>query len=237
MSKRMTKEEWRRRKRRKKILFRIFAITVILAAIITPLYVMCRLLIGKQEKGEVKEETITHALSNGEEVKLDYLTPNPYSRPQEKLKKIKGVVVHYTANPGTTAENNRNYFEGLAESGATSASSHFIIGLEGEIIQCIPLNEISYASNNRNNDTVAIECCHPDETGKFNEATYQSLVCVTAALYIEYGLEREDIIRHYDVTGKLCPLYYVEHEDEWESFKDDVMKEVKRMQAEPAEAE
>ena len=34
---------------------------------------------------------------------------------------------------------------------------------------------------------------------------------------------REHIIRHYDVTGKECPLYYVEHEDKWEEFRDDVM--------------
>ena len=30
------------------------------------------------------------------------------------------------------------------------------------------------------------------------------------------------MIRHYDVTGKNCPKYFVEHEDEWEQFKKDV---------------
>ncbi|HWT76315.1 MAG TPA: peptidoglycan recognition family protein, partial [Mobilitalea sp.] len=168
-------------------------------------------------------------LSNGEVIQIHYLTPNPYSRPQTKLRRVKGVVVHYTANPGTSADNNRSYFEGLKTKKTTYASSHFIIGLEGEVIQCIPLTEESYASNDRNNDTISIECCHPDETGAFNQETYDSLVALTAALCIEYNLESEDVIRHYDVTGKLCPLYYVEHEDAWITFKSDVMNKVETL--------
>ena len=104
---------------------------------------------------------------------LDY---NEYSRPGTALEKVNGIVVHYTANPGTTAQQNRDYFEGLAQSGETHASSHFVIGISGEIIQCIPCNEIAYASNDRNSDTVSIECCIPDDTGKFTDATYGSLV-------------------------------------------------------------
>lgn len=110
------------------------------------------------------------------------LTPNEYSRPQIPLKKVNSVVVHYTANPGTSAEANRNYFENLRINKTTSASSHFVIGLEGEIVQCIPLDEISYASNDRNIDTISIECCHPDETGKFNDKTYESLVALLSWL-------------------------------------------------------
>ena len=98
-------------------------------------------------------------------VQADLLTVNPWSRPGTPLEKIDGIVIHYVGNPGTTAKANRNYFESLS-SGETEtyASSHFIVGLEGEVIQCIPLTEIAYASNIRNEDTVAIEVCHPDET-------------------------------------------------------------------------
>ncbi len=151
-----------------------------------------------------------------------YLTKNKYSRPGKRLRRVKGIVVHYTANPGTSAKNNRNYFEGLKDTKETYASSHYVIGLDGEVIQCIPLNEISYASNNRNKDTISIECCHPDETGKFNKETYQSLVRLVAWLCGEYNLKKDDIIRHYDVTGKLCPKYFVDNEDAWYQFKDDV---------------
>ena len=146
---------------------------------------------------------------------------------QKEEKEVNAIVVHYVGNPGTTAAQNRSYFENLKDTHATSASSHYIIGLEGEIIQCVPLNEISYASNNRNKDTIAIECCHPDETGQFTTATYKSLVKLVAALCRTYDLDPETgIIRHYDVTGKYCPLYYVNHEDEWYGFKLDVKAEL-----------
>ncbi len=156
------------------------------------------------------------------EILEEYLTVNEYSRPGISLPKVKGIVIHYTANPGTGAEANRNYFEGLKDSHDTKASSHYIVGLDGEIIQCIPTSEIAYASNDRNTDTISIECCHPDETGVFDPSTYQSLVHLTAWLCGQYDLTTEDVIRHYDVTGKNCPKYYVEHPEAWEQFLADV---------------
>ena len=175
-----------------------------------------------------KEETTTEdPFLLSDEVIKNYLTPNEYSRPGKELKEVNAIVVHYVGNPGTTAAQNRSYFENLKDTHATSASSHYIIGMEGEIIQCVPLNEISYASNNRNKDTIAIECCHQDETGQFTTATYKSLVKLVAALCRTYDLDPETgIIRHYDVTGKYCPLYYVNHEDEWYGFKLDVKAEL-----------
>lgn len=162
-------------------------------------------------------------LLDGLEIKEMFLTPNEYSRPQVELPEVKGVAIHYVGNPGTTAESNRNYFNRLADTHETSASSHFVIGLEGEVIQCIPLDEIAYATKQANFYTISIECCHPDSTGKFNEATYNSLIKLTAWLCDTYGLDRDDIMRHYDVTGKECPLYYVKNENDWEKLRDDVI--------------
>ena len=153
---------------------------------------------------------------------VELLTPNPYSRSQEKTDKITGIVIHYTANPGATAIGNRNYFEGLKDSHETKASSNFVVGLNGEIVQCIPTWEVAYASNDRNYDTVSIECCHPDATGKFNDATYRSMVQLTAWLCLKFNLTEEDVIRHYDVTGKICPKYFVENEGAWDQFRKDV---------------
>lgn len=158
-----------------------------------------------------------------EYVSYEPIVKNEYSRPGTYLSEVNGVVVHYVANPSTTAAQNRSYFNGLAISGATWASSHFIVGLEGEVLQLIPLDEIAYASNDRNSDTVSIECCHPDADGKFTGDTYSSLVKLTSDLCSEFSLDPfKDVIRHYDVTGKMCPLYFVEHEDEWRSFLADV---------------
>ena len=96
-------------------------------------------------------------------------------------------------------------------------------------MQCIPTTEIAYASNNRNADTISIECCHPDDTGAFNTATYQSMVQLTAWLCNRFGLTGQDVIRHYDVTGKICPKYFVEHEDAWEQFKADVQQQIEAL--------
>lgn len=156
------------------------------------------------------------------EIDVQLLTNNEYSRPGIAIDQVAGIVVHYTANPGSSAQANRNYFEGLKDSGERKASSHFVIGLDGEIIQCIPSSEISYASNDRNKDTLSIECCHPDESGAFNSATYTSLVQLVAWLCKRFDLEAADVIRHYDVTGKICPKYFVDHEDAWEQFRQDI---------------
>ena len=165
-----------------------------------------------------------------EYMEKDYLTVNPYSRPGDALEKIDGVVIHYVGNPGTTARANRNYFESLSsgEEG-TYASSHFIVGLDGEVIQCVPLTEVAYASNTRNDDTVSIEVCHPDETGEFSPVTYARTVELTAWLCRAFRLDPEtDVIRHYDVTGKECPRYYVEHPEAWDAFRADVAAETER---------
>ena len=45
-----------------------------------------------------------------EYVKVDLLTPNPYSRPQKPLEEIRGIVVHYVANPCSTARENTELF-------------------------------------------------------------------------------------------------------------------------------
>ena len=163
-------------------------------------------------------------------VEQDYLTVNEWSRPGTELEQIDGVVIHYVGNPGTTAHANRNYFESLSSGQeGTYASSHFIVGLEGEVIQCIPLTEVAYASNERNADTVSIEVCHPDETGAFSPVTYDRVVELTAWLCREFKLDPEtDVIRHYDVTGKECPRYYVEHPEAWDAFRADVASEMKR---------
>lgn len=144
------------------------------------------------------------------------------SRRGEKLEDIQNIVIHYVGNPGSTAQQNHDWYANPE----SEVSSHFLIGLEGEVIQCIPLNEFSSASNHRNRDTISIEVCHPDESGKFSDASYSSLVRLTAWLLDISGLEPEDVIRHYDVTGKECPRYFVLNEDSWHAFLADVAQAV-----------
>lgn len=152
----------------------------------------------------------------------DFLTVNEYSRPGDPLTEVNNIFVHYTANPGTSAAQNRSYFEQLKDNHERSASAHFIIGYNGEIIQCVPLDEIAYAVQTRNEDSISIECCYKADNGQFTQETYDSLIRLLSWLIDAYELEPEDILRHYDCGGKKCPIYYTEHEDAWEQLKEDV---------------
>ena len=221
------RRERRRKRRKQQIIFRAVTFTVFFLVLL--LIVM---LVRKVADKSAAEETMVSEpvkyVEESPDFAVELLSVNEYSRPGTELSQVNGIVVHYTANPGTTAEQNRSYFESLAETGETHASSHFIIGISGEIIQCIPCNEISYASNDRNSDTISSECCHPDETGTFYDSTYESLVELCAYFCTEFKLKPEDVIRHYDVTGKICPKYFVDHEDAWDQFHKDVEQAMKK---------
>lgn len=155
----------------------------------------------------------------------DFLTVNRYSRPGIGLSSSpQYIVVHYTANPGSTGWDNRNYFENLKDTGETFASAQFVIGLDGQIIQCVPCNEMAYCSNSYNEFCISIEMCHPDDTGNFNDETYNSCVYLVAHLMNYYHLDMDHLIRHYDVTGKNCPKYFVENPERWDMFKEFVEK-------------
>jgi len=168
------------------------------------------------------------------EIKNALLTISNYNRPGTKRTRTTAVACHYIGNPGTSAQANRNYFESLRTEGpakeakgqaATKASCHYIIGLQGEILQLIPEDEISWCTNQANSYTISIEACHPDSTGKFNAATYQSYVELCADLCVRWDLDpvAGGLIRHYDVTGKNCPLYFVSNKAAWDQFQWDVL--------------
>jgi N-acetylmuramoyl-L-alanine amidase len=184
-----------------------------------------------------------------------YLTRNIFSRPGTPLGKARGIVVHWTANPGTSAIANRNYFENLknqpqATAGqrnkARYASAHFIIGLEGEVIQCLLETETAYhvgavrysplalqrLSAYPNSCTLGIELCHPVELdeagnkikdsalwrGEFLPQTLEAAIRLIKELLERYSLGKEDVYRHYDITGKDCPRYFVSRKDKWDTF-------------------
>ena len=148
----------------------------------------------------------------------------------------KGICVHYVGNPGSTAENNRRWFENGA--GGAGTSAHYIIGLEGEILLLIPENERamhagkSYGkawdetAKTNNAYYIGIECCHPSASGEFNALTYQSLIWLCGEICKRYGFDPEkQVVRHYDITGKSCPLFYRNNETAWVTLKNDIKNE------------
>ena len=142
-----------RRNRRKKV--RIQRIMLLGTVVLTA----CLIAVGGTRIGAAMEERRLLEARNESFVgappfDVELLDVNEYSRPGISLEQINGIVIHYTANPGSTAQNNRDYFEGLKDSHETKVSSHFVVGIEGEIVQCIPSSEIAYASNSRKSDNL-----------------------------------------------------------------------------------
>ena len=161
-----------------------------------------------------------------------YLTHN---RPKTRRSRTTAIAVHWVANPNSTAMANRNYFNTTSR----AVSSNYIIGLQGEILCCIPDEETSWCTNEANSYTVSVECCHPDWTGCFTGKTYTSLVKLTARLCQKYHLDPQNggVIRHYDVTRKICPKWFVpasrggsdtNDERHWKQFLHDVAQQMQR---------
>ena len=157
------------------------------------------------------------------EIKDMLITPNKWSRPQTKIGTIKNIVVHWIGNAGSTAENNAKYFDSLKDGRGTYASSHYIIGNDGVVIRCVPENEVAYHASSANNYSIGIEVCHPDNTGEYTDLAYNALIELLVDLCERYKLEpTQAIIRHYDVTGKDCPRYYVKNVKAWKKIKQEV---------------
>ena len=173
------------------------------------------------------------------QIKEMFITPNPYSRPKKKIGKVKNIVIHWIGNAGTTAENNAKYFDGLKVGKRNStgeyiyASSHYIIGNDGVVVRCVPENEVAYHASDANSYSIGVEVCHPDWSGKPTQKAHESLVSLLVELCKKYKLEpTRAIIRHYDVTGKTCPKYYVEDVGAFKKLKEEVkgkMKEDKEL--------
>ena len=242
---RLARAERQRRRRRARIR-RYIRVTLLSAAILVGIVALTKLL--KVPAGTAEASTPMEAIDMAQQVGKgienttgtgiqglpaeiyaahpdwteDFLTVNEYSRPGDPLTEVNNIFVHYTANPGTSAAQNRSYFEQLKDNHERSASAHFIIGYNGEILQCVPLDEIAYAVQTRNEDSISIECCYKADNGQFTRETYDSLIRLLKWLIDAYDLQPDDILRHYDCGGKKCPIYYTEHEDAWERLKEDV---------------
>ncbi|MFD2868015.1 N-acetylmuramoyl-L-alanine amidase [Kurthia populi] len=171
-------------------------------------------------------------------LKNEHITVNKYTRPGAKRGSTKGIILHYTANPGASADNHRRYFGNGG--GGRYAGAHIFIDSK-ESLCIVPLNEVCYHANdvqkyvggkayrgasgklgaNANLSTIGIEMCI-EKDGTIAAATFNQAVEVTADLCKTYKLDTDDLYRHYDVTGKNCPAPWVSKSSEWTRFKNAV---------------
>lgn len=175
----------------------------------------------------------------------NYITPNKYSRPEHPIIPWY-IVLHYTESPGATAKNIRDYFESLKDQNETFASAHVAID-DRDTIFIIPETEMAYNCGaltyplNKealfgkaypNAYTLSIELCHTYKDGIFSEDTLYQAKLLCAQWCRQYKLNpMKHIIRHYDVTWKNCPKYFVENINAFFNFKvsvDKIIQEAKK---------
>ncbi len=219
----MSRAEWRRRKRRKAMIIRI-SVFGVLALLLAGIAFGCVMLYRELF---MHEQLGTLSSAGDQEILNRLLEVSEYSRPGARMAKrdTKGIVIHCVDNAGTNAMEQRNYYNSLKTTKANHLSSHFIVDLDGKIVQCIPVNEQALASGARNADTLAIEFCYENESGEPGKFTYASLVKLTATLMARYGISADSIYRHSDISSFAectCPKWF-EDDQKWNEFKTAVM--------------
>ena len=149
---------------------------------------------------------------------------------------IKYLVLHYTANNGDTALSNCKYFS----SANRNASAHYFVDEKGIYRSVRDMNVAWHCGSMngykhkycRNTNSIGIEMCSRiDSNGKFyiKEETIANAIELTKFLMEKYDIPVDNVIRHYDVTGKMCPKPFVEDEKLWLDFKERLEEEeVKR---------
>jgi len=149
---------------------------------------------------------------------------------------VEYLVVHYVGAAGS-ARNNAVYYGSTPGIGA---SAHYFVGHAGEgaaVWASVPEGDTAwhcgttgryYHDSCRNGNSIGVElCCHSREDGSwyFDEETVTAAVELCRDIVERYGIDREHVLRHYDVTHKVCPAPFVADEGAWEAFRGRVFEE------------
>lgn len=143
-----------------------------------------------------------------------------YTPRQGQGREIRYIVVHYTANSGDTARNNLDYFARTK----TGTSAHYFVD-ENEVCQSVQDTDVAWhcGSKNprhpycRNANSIGVEMC--DSVGAVPVATRARTAAFVRELMDKYGVPVQNVLRHYDVTGKRCPAPWVDDPEAWMDFK------------------
>ena len=150
---------------------------------------------------------------------------NPGNYTEKRTGAIRYLFVHYTGAPGT-ARNNGAYFASRRDIGA---SAHYFVDAQ-DIVQSVPdsgrawhCGAASYRHPEcRNDNSIGVElCCYQDAAGhwRFDPETVANAAALVRGLMAKYGIDADHVVRHYDVTGKVCPEPYVRDASAWAEFK------------------
>lgn len=156
----------------------------------------------------------------------------PYNHNEGTIDRIMYIVIHYVGATGG-AEANCRWYAG----GSRGASAHYFVDFDGSVWQSVEDKDIAWHCGAksyvhpecRNANSIGIEMCVRNNGSRmdtshdwyFEDATVQSAIKLTRDLMDKYNISADHVIRHYDVTGKICPNPYVYNDGNhtWEQFK------------------
>lgn len=168
---------------------------------------------------------------------MNFKQSNSANYKSGRTSNIKYIVIHYTANDGDTAKNNADYFN---RAGIESSAHYFVD--ENEVWQSVKDIDTAYHCGTtgtykhpycRNTNSIGVELCsRKDINGNyyFKDATVKNAAELTKELMVKYSIPATNVIRHYDVTGKVCPAPMVNDVSLWNKFKDMISTPAKKLE-------
>ncbi len=143
---------------------------------------------------------------------------------KRSLSAIKYIVIHYTANDGDSDEGNANYFA----NNIPKTSAHYFVD-DDSVTQSVPDNYVAwhcgakkyYHTSCRNDNSIGVEMCDTRKNGVHDvtELTLSNTIELVKTLMNKYKIPVSNVVRHYDVTHKNCPAYFVSDPVAWQNFK------------------
>ena len=163
---------------------------------------------------------------------MEFVSCDPSNYRAGRTQPVRYIVMHYTANNGDTARNNCDYYHRV---GRLQASAHYFVDEHGAM-QSVREGDTAWHCGARaywhpecrNGNSIGIEMCsrkRADGSYYIKPETVANAAALAREIMQRYGIDTEHVVRHYDVTGKRCPMPWVDDPAQWTAFKDTLTPE------------
>ena len=161
---------------------------------------------------------------------MEFISCNADNYRAGRTQPVRYIVMHYTANNGDTAKNNCDYYHRV---GGLQASAHYFVDEHGAMQSVRECDTAWHCGARaywhpecRNANSIGIEMCsrkRADGSYYILPETVANAAALAREIMQRYGIDTEHVVRHYDVTGKRCPMPWVDDPAQWAAFKDMLM--------------
>lgn len=158
---------------------------------------------------------------------MEFVSCDPSNYRAGRTQPVRYIVLHYTANNGDTAKNNCDYYHRV---GGLQASAHYFCDEHG-VMQSVREGDTAWHCGARaywhpecrNGNSIGIEMCsrkRADGSYYILPETVANAAALAREIMQRYGIDTDHVLRHYDVTGKRCPMPWVDDPAQWTAFQD-----------------